>query len=203
MIRRTNAIRAADADNFLLSNTVSHLKSPWSPHLPLAPEARAYRSWLTERSSLTARWQRASGAFRVEPVRQELASPLADEHARLALPSRRQAWIREVVLYCGATPVAFAHTAVPATPHGPVQHWLRRLGKHSLGTLLFSHPGFVRIAVDYAAIDRHHPLHTRLLTHIASEGRGRSRYWARRTLFACGRQRVLVTEVFLSAVLKY
>lgn len=180
-----------------------HIKSTWSPHLPLAPEARAYRSWLTERRSLTARWQRASGAFRVEPVRQGLASPLADEHTRLALSPRRQAWIRDVVLYCGATPVAFAHTAASTLPRGPVHHWLQRLGKRSLGTLLFSHPGFVRIAVEYTAIDRRHPLHAGLLRYIPGEGCGQPRYWARRTLFAYGRQRVLLTEVFLPAVLKY
>lgn len=184
-------------------NTVSHIQSRWSPRLPLAPEARAYRSWLTERRSLTARWQRASGAFRVEPVRQGIAPPLADEHARLALPPRHQAWTRDVVLYCGTTPVAFAHTAAPTLPRGPVHHWLQRLGKRSLGTLLFSHPGFVRIAVDYAAIDRRHPLHADLLRHIPGEGRGQSRYWARRTLFAYGRQRVVLTEVFLPAVLNY
>lgn len=182
---------------------MSHLKSPWSPRLPPAPEARAYRSWLTERRSLTARWQRASSAFHVEPVRQGLASPLADEYPRLGLPPRRQAWIRDVVLYCGATPVAFAHTAAPALPRGPVHHWLRRLGKRSLGTLLFSHPGFVRLAVEYAALDWRHPLHADLLAHVPGEGRGQPRYWARRTLFGYGRQRVLLTEVFLPAVLRY
>lgn len=182
---------------------MSLAKSPWSPHLPLSSAARPYYGWLTERRSLTARWQRASGAFRVEPVRQMLAPPLTDEHALLALPPRRQAWIRDVVLYCGATPVAFAHTAAPTVPRGPVQHWLKRLGKRSLGTLLFSHPGFVRVAVDYAAIDRRHPLHARLLAYVKSEGNGKPCYWARRTLFAFGRQRVLLTEVFLPAVLHY
>lgn len=179
------------------------VRSPWSPRLPLAAAARPYRNWLTERGSLTARWQRASGAFRVEPVRQRLAAPLADERERLALPPRRPAWIRDVVLYCGATPVAFAHTAATASPRGPVPHWLKRLGRRSLGSLLFSQPGFVRLGVDYAAIDSRHPLHAALLASIPSEGRGQPCYWARRTLFVHGRQRVVLTEVFLPAVLQY
>ncbi len=182
---------------------MSSVRSPWSPRLPLDAAARPYRNWLTERRSLTARWQRASGAFRVEPVRQCLAAPLADERERLALPPRRPAWIREVVLYCGGTPVAFAHTAASASPRGPVAHWLRRLGRRSLGSLLFSQPGFVRLGVDYAAIDHRHPLHAALCRHVPGAGRGQGHYWPRRTLFAHVRQRVVLTEVFLPAVLHF
>lgn len=182
---------------------MSSIRSPWSPRLPLAAAARPYRSWLTERRSLTTRWQRASGAFHVEPVRRGLALPLADERERLTLPARRPAWIRDVVLYCGDTPVAFAHTAASASPRGPVGQWLKRLGRRSLGSLLFSQPAFIRRGVEYAAIDYRHPLHAALLAHIPGEGRGQRRYWARRTLFVHGRQKVVLTEVFLPAVLRY
>lgn len=179
--------------------SIKSIKSPWSPHLPHAHAARPYDTWLRERRSLTARWQKASGAFRVEPLRQALLPPLADERAVLGLPPRRRAWVRDVVLYCGATPVAFAHAVAPVTPRGAVQRWLRNLGRRSLGTLLFSHPGFVRLAVEYAAIDARHPLHAGIFAYTRSH----ERYWARRTLFAFGSQRVVLTEIFLPAVLAY
>ncbi|AJP48877.1 hypothetical protein PG1C_11440 [Rugosibacter aromaticivorans] len=178
---------------------VLRISSPWSRHLPLAHTARPYYSWLRERGSLSVRWQKASGAFRVEPVRQARLPPLADEYALLGLPLRRHAWVRDVVLYCGDTPVAFAHAVAPVVPRGAVQHWLRKLGRRSLGTLLFSHPGFVRLGVEYAGIDVRHPLHDGIFTH----NRLHQRYWARRTLFALGAQRVALTEVFLPTVLAF
>jgi chorismate--pyruvate lyase len=181
---------------------MSRLPSPWSPHLPIDMAARPYDTWLRERRSLTARWQRASGAFRVEPVRQAICAPFADEYAMLRLPPRQLAQVRDVVLYCRDVPVGFAHTVVPLLPRGPVRHWLRRLGRRPLGTLLFSHPGFVRLGVEYAAIDARHPLH-RGIYQVAGDARLERVYWARRALFAFGEQRILLTEVFLPAVLAY
>ena len=178
---------------------MSRIKSPWSPQLPTALAARPYYTWLRERQSLTARWQKACGAFHVEPIRQALQWPLADERTALGLPPRRRVWVRDVVLYCGNTPVAFAHAATPLMPRGAVQRWLRQLGRRPLGTLLFSHPGFVRLGVDYAAIDARHPLHRGIFVHSQAG----QKYWARRTLFAFGKQRIALTEVFLPAVLNY
>lgn len=178
---------------------MARIQSPWSPHLPTALAARPYYTWLRERGSLTARWQKSSGAFHVEPIRQAVQWPLADERAALGLPPRRLAWVRDVVLYCGATPVAFAHTATTVAPRGVVQRWLRQLGRRSLGTLLFSHPGFVRLGVDYAAINARHPLHRGIFAYSQAG----QKYWARRTLFAFGKQRIALTEVFLPTVLDY
>ncbi|MBH1976487.1 MAG: chorismate lyase [Rhodocyclales bacterium] len=173
--------------------------SPWLSHVPLAPAARPYRSWLCEKNSLTQRWQKASGAFHVTPVRQALLLPFNDEQHLLHTPPRQRAWVRDVVLHCGTTPVAFAHTVAPVLPRGPVAHWLQKLGSRSLGTLLFSHPGFIRQKVEYAAIDARHPLHGSIyFSSVATQ-----RYWARRTLFSFGLQRVLLTEVFLPAVLAF
>jgi chorismate--pyruvate lyase len=172
----------------------------WSSHLPLAHAARPYRSWLCERASLTRRWQKASGGlFHVMPVRQALLAPFVDEYAPLGMARRQRAWVRDVVLYCGDTPVAFAHAVVPVAPRGPLPHWLRRLGCRSLGTLLFSHPGFLRQTMEYAAIDARHPLHSRIFYQCDP----RQRYWARRSLFKFGAHRVLLTEVFLPAVLAF
>lgn len=175
------------------------MHSLWSSHLPLAHAARPYHGWLCERASLTQRWQKASGAFRVLPVRQDLLAPFADEYAPLDMAPRRRAWVRDVVLYCGGTPVAFAHAVVPVVPRGSLPHWLRRLGCRSLGTLLFAHPRFVRQTMEYAVIDARHPLHSRIFTQCDP----RQRYWARRSLFSFGAQRVLLTEVFLPAVLAF
>jgi len=73
---------------------------------------------------------------------------------------------------------------------------LSRLGSRSLGSLLFSWPGFRRGAIEYCRLDARHPLFRRAAVHGGS-----GKYlWARRSLHRLGRQEVLVTEVFLPAI---
>ena len=149
------------------------------------------RGWLTEAGSLTARCQSACRDFRVRLLRYGKAAPLADES-----PGRRHAWVREVVLECDGVPVIFAHTTLSTATNGRLTRWLSRLGSRSLGSLLFSWPGFRRGAIEYCRLDARHPLFRRAAVHGGS-----GKYlWARRSLHRLGRQEVLVTEVFLPAI---
>jgi chorismate--pyruvate lyase len=149
------------------------------------------RSWLTEPGSLTARCQRHCGQFRVRLLRQMRGRGLADEGA-----ARDLRWVREVVLECDGVPVIFAHTTLSTATNGRLTRWLARLGSRSLGSLLFSHPGFQRGAIEFCRLDRRHPLFQRA-AHLAE---GAEYLWARRSWHALGPQRVLVTEVFLPAI---
>ncbi len=155
------------------------------------------RSWLTEPASLTARCQRASEAFRVRLLRFGKGKALADESAGGQV-GRERAWVREVVLECDGTPVIFAHTTLSTTSNGRLTRWMARLGNRSLGSLLFSYPGFARQGIEYLRLDVRHPLHHRATALCGPTGA----LWARRSLHRLGRQQVLVTEVFLPAIVR-
>ncbi len=164
----------------------------WRRTLLRSADNLPYLSWLRDRGSLTLRIQ-ARGRFAVRLLHQGLARPTRDEAVLLGLRLCICAWVREVVLLCDGIEVAFAHTVLPARPRGPVTRWLARLGSRSLGSLLFSHPGFVRGAMTFKRLDVRHPVFAPAKQVI---GGSEDTLWARRSLFHCAAQSVLVTEVF-------
>lgn len=151
------------------------------------------RSWLTEPDSLTARCQRAATTFRVRLLAYGKGRSLGDE----AVSSRQPYWVREVALECDGVPVIFAHTTLSTAANGRLTRWTARLGTRSLGSLLFAHPGFRRGGIEFIRLDRRHPLYRR----AARLGEVGEYLWARRSLHALDGQQVLVTEVFLPAIL--
>ena len=107
--------------------------------------------------------------------------------------------MREVFLYCGDTPVVFAHTVLdPRHLRGP---WRRvtTLGNRPLGAALFADARIERYPLRQRKIGWHHELHRRL-TRFVSAGSGS--LWARRSLFRLHDSPILVTEVFLPAILR-
>lgn len=157
---------------------------------PGAPEA-ALVSWLSEPHSLTARCLRASSHFRVRLLRSGLRQPIADETTRQQL-----AHVREVLLECDGVPVIFAHSVLSTATNGRLTRWLAGLGSRSLGSLLFSFPGFRRGRLQFLRLDARHPLY-RLASPWAG---GERQLWARRSEHRLGRQVLCVTEVFLPAI---
>ena len=164
----------------------------WRDRLPRGQVERRLASWLTEPGSLTARCQAASRHFRVRLLRFGRARALADEGA--LRPTVR---VREVLFECDGAPVIFAHTTLSTATGGRLSNWIAGLGSRSLGSLLFAHPGFVRGAIEYCRLDARHPLYRRVAA-VAPAG---AVLWARRSRHRFGMQEVLVTEVFLPAVL--
>jgi chorismate--pyruvate lyase len=91
----------------------------------------------------------------------------------------------------------FAHSA--CAPQHLRGAWgaVRGLGNKPLGELLFSHPLVVRRPLHYKALHAHHPLYRSAVPGDAPE-----RLWARRSLFTLHGAPLLVTEVFLPAILR-
>ncbi len=151
------------------------------------------RPWLTEAKSLTARLQRYYGYINLRVIAQSLAEPYNDEgsgHLPLAI-------CRAVVLSADAgNPLVVAHSILPAVPRGPLTVMIRKLGRQALGSLLFTHRGFVRRQREWAFLDKRHPLYR--LTHQQGMAMP-ERLWARRAVYSLSRypqQSVQVTEVF-------
>ena len=166
--------------------------SQWRRQLLGGPSDGVLRDWLTEPGSLTTRCQKVCQRFRVHLVRYGKGRPLAEDR-----PCRARAWVREVVLECDGVPVIFAHTTLSTATGGRLSRWLAGLGNRSLGSLLFTYPGFRRGAIEYCRLDRRHPLFRRAASWLDDDV---ASLWARRSVHCLGGQQVLVTEVFLPAI---
>ncbi|HLO62713.1 MAG TPA: chorismate lyase [Azonexus sp.] len=173
-------------------------RSKWQSRLAGNCRDPLLRSWLTEPDSLTARCQRACTSFRVRLLRYGRGWALADESAGGA-PARSLAWVREVVLECDGQPVIFAHTTLDASGNGRLTRWMARLGSRSLGSLLFSYPGFRRGRIEFLRLDQRHPLFLRAAGFCSPP----PVLWARRSRHRLGKQQVVVTEVFLPGITKF
>lgn len=177
-------------------------KTGWFKNPPRTSDNEQLRHWLTDRGSLTARLQ-ARGTFSVTLLKQELAVPTLDEAKELHLRRKQLAWVREVALFCDGQPVVFAHSVLPRGPRGPLTRWLDGLGSRSLGALLFAHPRFARGRLSTRRLASRHPLYRRSVEALQLTGKPPTGLWARRSSFSFGSQRLLVTEVFSSAISRF
>jgi chorismate--pyruvate lyase len=163
--------------------------------LSISPQARG---WLQNRGSLTRLIQLRCRDFRVEPVFQSLATACEDEFAVLGLRPRELAHVREVYLYCGKTPVVFAHSVVARKNLRGTWCGLSKLGNKSLGTMLFTNPVVKRTPLQFKKLNSGHPLFHRACQDLQLAPFS---LWARRSLFSLHGQPILVTEVFLPSIL--
>ena len=168
----------------------------WQP----APSAAgAYRPWLTDRGSLTARIKARCPGVWVKVVFQGLRRPDRDESFVFAHRGRARVLVREVFLCCGDTPVVFAHTVLdPGDLCGPWRS-VARLGNRPLGAALFADARIERHPLRSRKIGWHHDLYRRLNAHVP---RAPLALWARRSLFRLHNSPILVTEVFLPEILR-
>lgn len=172
--------------------------SPWYP-APSVLSSRA-RGWLLNRGSLTELiQQRCRGDFSVKPVFQSLATACGDELAVMKLRRKELALVREVYLYCGDTPVVFAHSVVARKNLRGAWRGLGGLGNRSLGTVLFTNPLVKRTPLRFKKLNSAHPLFSRACRRLHVKPPG---LWARRSLFSLHGQSILVTEVFLPSILE-
>jgi len=179
-------------------------RARWLGHPDSVGAGAAMRDWLATPGSLTARLVAHSRQFRVQKLRQETNLCLADEAAAIGLARPRRVWEREVLLRCDGEPVVYGHTVVPMS--ATAQDWplFSALGERSLGSTLFRDPLVRRGQLEFARIRPGHPLLARVQAALAREGRSLGSdtvYHARRCLYRRRQGLLLVTEVFLPAVL--
>jgi chorismate--pyruvate lyase len=168
----------------------------WQP-FPVCADARL-RHWLLDRGSLTRRIQLRCDRFHVELLSQRAAAVDRDECAVIGVRPGMRCVVREVSLNCGQRPVVFAHSVVePRALRGPWR-MLVTLGARPLGAALFANPRVKRYPLRFRQLSRQHELFHRACTLLE---RPPSCLWARRSLFVLRGSRLLVTEVFLPAIL--
>jgi chorismate--pyruvate lyase len=159
------------------------------------------RAWLTAGGSLTARLTAHSDAFRVQRLHQRTAICLADEARVIGMQRPGRVLEREVLLRCDGAPVVFAHTVVPMSATATDWPLFNALGERSLGSTLFYDPLVTRGELEFARIRAGHPLMQRARAALGAGVDGGTVLYARRCLYRRHRGSLLVTEVFLPAVL--
>jgi chorismate--pyruvate lyase len=172
----------------------------WHGHVGAVNPSGAMRAWLTAGGSLTARLTAHSAAFRVQRLHQRSATCLFDEARAIGMQRPGRVLEREVLLRCDGAPVVFAHTVVPMSATASDWPLFNALGERSLGSTLFYDPLVTRGELEFARIRAGHPLMQRAR---AALGVGLDTVlYARRCLYRRHRGTLLVTEVFLPAVLE-
>jgi chorismate--pyruvate lyase len=106
--------------------------------------------------------------------------------------------VREVSLSCGQQPVVFAHSVVEMRARRGAWRMLAALGVRPLGAALFADPRVERFPLRFRWLNSRHELYNSALKLIERPPAG---LWARRSLFELRGSRLLVTEVFLPAIL--
>ena len=174
----------------------------WRPHARAVRAPASMHDWLVTPGSLTARLVGSSESFRVRRLHQHGAVCLADEAAAIGLARVQRVWEREVLLVCDGQPVVFAHTVVPSDADAGDWPLFSALGERSLGSTLFYDPLVRRGSLEFARLGLEHPLvrRMRVATGMLSNSHDNTIYDARRCVYRRRQGLLLVTEVFLPAV---
>lgn len=164
---------------------------------PVGAEAHM-RKWLLDRGSLTRRIQQRSTRFHVDLMRMVRAPAGRDECALIETAAHACCAVREVALHSDGVAVVFAHSVASRRALKGPWRLLLTLGTRPLGAALFADPRVARQPLHFRRIRRGHALFeaaAHLLEQVPSF------MWARRSLFVFRGSRLLVTEVFLPAIL--
>ncbi len=169
----------------------------WHP-LPACADAQL-RHWLLDRGSLTHRIQSRCMNFRLDVLSQRVAAVRGDEGGIINRRAGAHCVVREVSLNCGRRPLVFAHSvAAPCALRG-AWRMLSGLGARPLGAALFADPRIKRYPLRFRQLNRRHVLHKRACGLLVESP---ASLWARRSLFVLCGSPLLVTEVFLPAILE-
>lgn len=172
----------------------------WHRSADAVGAAAPMRDWLATKGSLTARLIDSSGSFRVRRLHQKVAVCSLEEAVPIGLPRREHVWEREVLLCCDGRPVVFGHTVVPMSATASDWPLFSALGERSLGTTLFYDPLVKRGPLEFARLREGHPLLARLRAALGGDLNGHV-FHARRCVYRRHQGLLMVTEVFLPAVL--
>ena len=164
---------------------------------PVGADARL-RRWLLDAGSLTRRIQLRSREFRVELLALTRAPANRDERALIETAARTACAVRQVALHSDGVAVVFAHSVAARRALKGPWRMLLTLGTRPLGAALFADPRVQRCSLRFRRVRRGHELYQNAcrLLDVAPAG-----LWARRSMFVFRGSRLLVTEVFLPAIL--
>ncbi len=142
--------------------------------------------------------QSCKGVFNIELIAESWTQAMPDETQLLSLPSNEITFIRESRLKCDNQTLVCARTIIPEKTLTGKNKKLTKLGTTPLGDILFNDETTYRTDMCYAKIPVDCELHIEATKdlNIASE------LWGRQSLFYTEQQPLLITEIFLPAILE-
>ena len=158
------------------------------------------QDWLVHCGSLTRRLKQRCGKFSVQRVSTKIRPANPDEERELRLRRGQYAYVREVVLYCDGQAVVFAHSVVPLKNLRGAWNSVTRLGSRPLGEALFTNHLVQRHPLSYRVLHPHHKLYRQTAGAVALDDK--AQLLARRSRFTLKGRALMVTEVFLPAILE-
>jgi chorismate--pyruvate lyase len=159
------------------------------------------RAWLCETGSLTQRVVStctADAPFNLQLLKRGFAPAHRDELPLLGMHDRAR--VREILLKRGNEPLVFAHSVISHRDLRGAWAILDGIGGRSLGSILFHDHTVKRGALHFRRIDKRHPLFAKALRWCGNLQP--TELWARRAVFERRGRPLIVTEVFLPAVMK-
>ena len=152
--------------------------------------------WLVDEGSLTAKLVDLSGDnFKLEVQSQEHRVISPEEKSILELPEIDTVIDRKVLLKGRDAPWIFAHSLIPLSSATVDLKVLKNLNNRSLGEFLFKNSSIVRRSLEIAHME------AKSFGIEAKDIGCRERRWGRRALFSQGRHSLLVSEIFLPALI--
>jgi len=177
-----------------------YLKESWLAHPLRSALPAGLRPWLIDRSSLTERIVARSKTFAVRVLSHGPGKPMRDECALFGVRAGARVRVREVLLIADGQPVVYARSVLPSSSLRGGWKVFDRIGGRSLGQALFADPRIRRMPLASSALDRRDTRYHRAVKS-ARLVPPPARLWARRSLFRLRGRDLLVTEVFLPAIL--
>ena len=151
--------------------------------------------WLFDASSLTARLIDLCGDdFSVRVISQRWQLLDAEEASAMSLSDVRSALVRQVLLCCGDRPLVYARTVIPVTTIKGAQRRYANMGNRPLGAMLFADRTMRREEVQVAVLPASHEANQFI--------KADEPVWGRRSVFRVADKPLLVSEYFLSDLLK-
>lgn len=177
-----------------------HLKESWLPAALRTALPAGLRPWLSDRASLTERIVARSQLFEIRVLSHGPGRPMRDECGLFGVRAGARVRVREVLLVADGRPVVYARSVLPRSSLRGGWKVFDRIGGRSLGQALFADRRIRRMPLAMASLDRRDTRYHRAVTS-ARLVLPPSRLWARRSLFRLRGRDLLVTEVFLPAIL--
>jgi chorismate lyase len=166
--------------------------------LKVITDKRAHPFLFNEGSLTQFIQQRCPGLFSVELISESWHQPLADEAELLSLENNENTFIRKSLLKCDNQILVYARTAIPEKTLSGKNQKLTELGEKPLGDVLFNDKTTYRSDIRYAKI----PVNCELHKEATKGSDITSELWVRQSLIYIEQQPLLITEIFLPAILE-
>ncbi len=155
------------------------------------------QSWIYETGSLTQRLRAHFGSrLHIRILLQQRHKPFIQERQLLKQPPAQYTLIREVLLHADNIPLILARSIIPEATIQVAHRNLSHLGTRPLGEVIFAYPNLQRLSLEITQVS---PDAWR--EPCRNEFQIQQPVWGRRTIYAIPAQPLLVSELFLPAVL--